>query len=162
MKFKTTRKAIMEEYDNVRYCGYCEMQNLLRFHTPVAYASGRYGWNFDMYEIYGLVICTVYRNLPGKQLFDVGKYENAAVKIWENYDVSYIFGKVDTRKNRFTRGFTKISTVMKCINTRIARLQSFERTKICFVLGSRDKTKERGGNRNEKRRNVENRNYKVH
>lgn len=82
MKFKTTAKAIRESSTNVKNAGYCDLQNLLRCHEPNAYASGAYGWNFDVYKIYGVTICTGYRGLPGKRLEHIGEYENKASNIW--------------------------------------------------------------------------------
>ena len=82
MKYKTTRKAIVNGSANVKCAGYCDLQNLLKSHSPVAYTSGVYGWNFDVYEVYGVTICTGYRNMPGSRLEGVAEYEEAAAKIW--------------------------------------------------------------------------------
>lgn len=75
------------------------MQNLLRYQQPTAYASGVYGWNFDLYEIDGIAIVTGYRGCPASKDFDskiLFKYENKAKKIietrkpedmaWDKYD----------------------------------------------------------------------------
>ena len=39
MKFKITRNAIVNGSTNVRCAGYCDLQQLLRNHTPIAYTS---------------------------------------------------------------------------------------------------------------------------
>ena len=78
MKFKTTRKAIVNGSSNIVSGGYCDLSTLLRYHSPVAYTSGVYGWNFDVYEIHGLTICTGYRGMPGRRANNVRKYEQAA------------------------------------------------------------------------------------
>lgn len=78
MKFKTTRKAIVEGSHDIICAGYCELQYLLRNHTPVAYTSGIYGWNFDVYEIGGKTICTGYKGMPGRRANNVGVYEKKA------------------------------------------------------------------------------------
>lgn len=67
-KLKTTRKAVVEAISPamLKSCGYCELQNLLHNHSPIAYTIGVYGWNFDVYDVYGLTICTGYRGMPGK------------------------------------------------------------------------------------------------
>lgn len=68
MKVKTTRKAIVNGFYNVKRAGYCELSYLLNNHSPIAYTCGVYGWNFDVYEVYGVTICTGYSNMPGARL----------------------------------------------------------------------------------------------
>lgn len=86
MKVKTTRKAIVNSSVNIRYAGYCDLQALLRNHEPIAYTTGIYGWNFDVYSVYGLTICTGYRNMPGKRLEGIESYEKKASAIWSDYE----------------------------------------------------------------------------
>ena len=62
-KFKTI-KEIKRENNNIIAIGYCNAQFLLANHEPVAYHKGIYGWNFDVYEVYGITICTGYRGMP--------------------------------------------------------------------------------------------------
>lgn len=63
MKFKTTRK----EMCNCSFCiisfPYCDIQNIERYLTPIAYTSGVYGWNCDIYEptSYNIQFTTGYR-----------------------------------------------------------------------------------------------------
>lgn len=78
MKYKTTRKAVVAGSPRLVSVGYCDLQTLLRYRSPVAYASGVYGWNFDVYEIHGLTICTGYRGMPGHRANNAEKYEQAA------------------------------------------------------------------------------------
>lgn len=78
MKIKTTRKAIVVGSPRLVSVGYCGLQTLLRYHSPVAYTSGVYGWNFDVYEIHGLTICTGYSGMPGRTANNIRKYEQAA------------------------------------------------------------------------------------
>lgn len=89
MKCKTTRKAIVNGGGNICYCGYCDMWHLLRNHDAVAYTAGVYGWNFDVFEVYGLTICTGYRGMPGKRLEGVQEYEEEAREILSNYNLNY-------------------------------------------------------------------------
>lgn len=92
MKFKTTRKAIVNGSYNVRSAGYCDLSHLLRYHEATAYTAGVYGWNFDVFEVYGLTICTGYRNMPGKRLEHIGEYEEKARTIindWDTYKGNY-------------------------------------------------------------------------
>lgn len=93
MKFKTTRKAIVNGSSRLVSAGYCDLQTLLRNHFPIAYTCGVYGWNFDVYEVYGLTICTGYRNMPGRTANNISKYEGRAREImrddsltWEQRD----------------------------------------------------------------------------
>lgn len=82
MKFKTTRKAIVNGAVNVKCAGYCDLQHLLRNHDPIAYTAGVNGWNFDVYDVYGVTICTGYRNMPGSRLEHIREYEEKAAAIW--------------------------------------------------------------------------------
>lgn len=81
MKYKTTAKAIRQGATRPRSAGYCSLQYLLYYHNPNAYTCGTYGWNFDVYEVYGLTICTGYRGMVGKRLEKVDEYEKKASKI---------------------------------------------------------------------------------
>lgn len=86
MKYKTTRKAIVAGSPRLVSVGYCDLQTLLRYHSPMAYTCGIYGWNFDVYEIHGLTICTGYRGMPGRTANNVRKYEQAARDAMERLD----------------------------------------------------------------------------
>ena len=74
-----------------RSVGYCDLQNLLNNHSPIAYTCGVYGWNFDVYEVYGVTICTGYRGMIGPSCKGVREYEEKAAKIlsWENKEMTY-------------------------------------------------------------------------
>ena len=93
MKFRTTRKAIAEgtARNDLYQCGYCDMAHLLRNHSPIAYTCGIYGWNFDVYSVYGLTITTGYRNMCGKQIpFDILRsYEIKARDISNDWNIPY-------------------------------------------------------------------------
>lgn len=89
MKYRTTRKALVAGADNLRCAGYCELQTLLYNHDATAYTAGVYGWNFNVYEVYGLTICTGYRGMPGQRLQSSNEYESKAKAIINNYDMAY-------------------------------------------------------------------------
>lgn len=86
MKYRTTQKALREYGYNVVCCGYCDLQTLLNYRSPDAYTCGVYGWNFDVYELDNLTICTGYRGMVGKTIpYEiVRKYEKQAEKILYN------------------------------------------------------------------------------
>lgn len=91
MKYKTTAKAVKE--GTPRGCllsvPYCDAQHLLQGHNPVAYTSGVYGWNFDVYEVNGMTICTGYRGMPGRDAKNVRDYDRKAERIWHDYKTPY-------------------------------------------------------------------------
>lgn len=89
MKYKTTRKAVVAGSYNLVCAGYCSLQNLLRCHDAIAYTSGVYGWNFDVYEVHGLTICTGYRGMPGRRANNIREYEGKARAIWDDYSRPY-------------------------------------------------------------------------
>jgi hypothetical protein len=66
MKYKTTAKALKAGYYHIISVGYCDLQSLLNYKSPVAYNAGTYGWNFDVYDINGVAIVTGYRSCPSK------------------------------------------------------------------------------------------------
>ena len=93
MKLKTTRKEIKNKVpsDYIWQVGYCGMQNLLYYQSPIAYSSVIYGWNFDLYDVDGVYFTTGYRNMIGKQIdYDLlRKYETQAQEIinsWDKYE----------------------------------------------------------------------------
>ena len=91
MKYKTTTKAIREGSCNPRSVGYCDLQYLLNNHSPIAYTCGVYGWNFDVYEVYGVTICTGYRGMVGPRCEGIVEYEKKAEEIlsWESKEMTY-------------------------------------------------------------------------
>ena len=107
MKFKVTRRELKENYRCVSV-GYCDLQYLLRYCSPIAYNSGVYGWNYDVYtfEQYStnIAICTGYRNCPGipvtREIYC--KYEEAAKEIIYG-DTPY--QKVKEKLDDLIRGF---------------------------------------------------------
>ena len=51
MKFKTTKKAIRNNYTNIIKIGYDNLQHLLNYEKPIAYIARIEGWACDIYEI---------------------------------------------------------------------------------------------------------------
>lgn len=89
MKFKTTKKEIMANYDNVIKIGYCDLQYLLMYESPKAYTAGIYGLNADIYDLGGGVAIATgdrpFGNIrPNREIIE--KYEEDAKKIYDNYD----------------------------------------------------------------------------
>ena len=82
MKYKTTARAVKDGYYKIVKAGYCELQGLLSYKNPIAYARGVYGWNFDVYDIDGVAICTGYRGMPSKNTIEnykiIREYEHKA------------------------------------------------------------------------------------
>lgn len=48
---------------------------------PFAYTCGVYGWNFDAYEVSGVLLCSGYRGMIGPRLEIATKYEEKARKL---------------------------------------------------------------------------------
>lgn len=62
MKFKTTRKEMLQRFKKVIKVPYCKAQNLTRFLDPIAYTCGIYGWSADIYDLgFGVALCTGYK-----------------------------------------------------------------------------------------------------
>lgn len=63
MKFKTTRKQMCDCSFCIVSFPYCDIKNIERYLNPIAYTSGVYGWNCDIYEptSYNIHFTTGYR-----------------------------------------------------------------------------------------------------
>lgn len=91
MKFKTTKKEVNNGYSLVLKAGYCDLQHLLNYQSPVAYVSGAYGWNADIYNspaprFGGTAIVTGYRPFGFQIPYDLAKeYDEKAEKILMDY-----------------------------------------------------------------------------
>ena len=51
MKKHTTQKATKNSNYVVLGVGYCDLQNVLKYLSPIAYNAGRDGWNYDLYRL---------------------------------------------------------------------------------------------------------------
>lgn len=81
-----TRNEINRVFSKSISIGYCAAQALLRYQDRIGYNSGVYGWNYDVYAVDGVAICTGYRSMPGGRVdYELlKKYEKKAEKI--SYD----------------------------------------------------------------------------
>ena len=80
-KQRTTAKDIREQARlgvPTVYAGYCDAQYMLMGITPDYYTAGVYGWNYDVYSIAGLTICTGYRGMVGKRAIGTSEHEQRA------------------------------------------------------------------------------------
>ena len=93
MKYKTTKRNVMNGYSNVISVGYCDFQSLLRCKEPIAYTSGVYGWNADVYDFGNVAIVTGYRpfgnTYPENRFELIRKYEDEAKAFAYDWDVPY-------------------------------------------------------------------------
>lgn len=91
MKYRVTAKEIRNGYGKKIAIDYCGAWHLLSNHEPVAYTCGIYGWNFDIYTVNGVTICTGYRGMVGRHVDYalLREYENRARKVYENRKMDY-------------------------------------------------------------------------
>lgn len=95
-KANVTNKWVKEKYTCISI-GYCDLQNLLKFESPIYYTCGVYGWNYDVYAglpsvpgHYNIAICTGYRGMPentktAKEKHSIiRKYEEKAMKFYND------------------------------------------------------------------------------
>lgn len=88
MKFKTTKKEVLNGYRYVISEGYCDLQHLLYYKNPIAYTSGVYGWSCDIYEITnGIAISTGYKPFGNvKTDYKLAReYDNKALELINEY-----------------------------------------------------------------------------
>lgn len=84
MKYKTTRKEVKNNYNNLICVSYCNLQTMLTYKAPIAYATRAEGWAFDVYELPGNnAIITGYAPFGNiKTNYDIcQKYEKKARQI---------------------------------------------------------------------------------
>ena len=110
MKFKTTKKAVNEGYNNIICVGYADLHYLLNQLEPTAYTAGVYGWNADIYNINNVVIVTGYRPFgnikPDYTIVD--KYEELAKNIYiDTKDYTECKEKLNNLINEFIEEVTR-------------------------------------------------------
>ena len=88
MKNRLTRNDI-KTFNNRLSIPYATLQSLLSYIQPFGYNAGVYGWNFDCYNIDGVLLMTGYRAI-GKTVDRsiIYKYEKQA-DLLNNQDLSY-------------------------------------------------------------------------
>lgn len=79
MKTKVTRKDVYSRHTRVIRIGYCDASYLLYYEDAWAYNSGTYGWNYDVYSVGSVALCTGYRPIGERVNFDLlTEYDNKA------------------------------------------------------------------------------------
>ena len=91
MKFKTTKKAMQNNYNTILKVGYCNIQNLLKYQEPIAYSTRAEGWACDYYKVGNVIISEGYSPIGKPVNYDLQqKYNNAAAKLgWEQKEEVY-------------------------------------------------------------------------
>lgn len=90
-KIKTTKKEMKQNY-RILGAGYCEIDNLLKYYSPIAYhTSNITGWNCDFYYINDVVISTGYNSLKSKNMISdyklIKEYDKKAFSLDEKEKV---------------------------------------------------------------------------
>ncbi len=103
MKFITTNKVIRQQYNKIYSIGYCGAYYLLQGSEPIAYTSGVYGWNADIYDVDGVALVTGYRPIGVSVNYELlEKYENKAKVIYHNWGIPY-----EKRKKKINKLLTE-------------------------------------------------------
>ena len=84
MKTQITRKQLNRYSNNIVHAGYCKLQFLLSNYEPFCYSSNSFGWAWDAYNLYGVVIATGYNSLPGRAAAGITEYEEKARAVYYN------------------------------------------------------------------------------
>ena len=100
MKFKTTKKEINNGYEFVISAGYCKLQYLLKWESPIAYTTRAEGWGSDIYDFGNTAIVTGYAPFGNLRVsYDlVEKYEETAKNVCANNSLSYLEKQENLRK----------------------------------------------------------------
>lgn len=82
---KVTNKSVKQGCVNIVSAGYCELYYLLG-REPIAYTTGVYGWNYDVFNVNGVTVCTGYRGMPGPHAPRTGEFNSRARDIFHSDD----------------------------------------------------------------------------
>ena len=92
-------------------CGYCDLQDIMRYKEPTYYNAGVYGWNCDIYTDYktDIAITTGYRNMTGRQIPSelIKKYSDIANDIYEKmaHDIPFRYEEIKEAFDQNVRNF---------------------------------------------------------
>ena len=80
IKLKVTKKEIKNNFQNVFYCNYCQLADLLSYEMASYYTANAYGWRNDIYLINNTVIVTGYEPFGNREISTeiCKKYEGMA------------------------------------------------------------------------------------
>lgn len=122
MKYKTTKKAVQNNYRNIIRVGASDLHYLLKFTEPVAYTSGVYGWNADVYDFGNIAIVTGYRPFgnisPDYKIVD--KYNELGKEIYyEEHDPTKDWNEErEEKENRLNQLIQKFIEELTPINSK--------------------------------------------
>ena len=83
MKFKTTNKELKQNGGKMYGVGYCQLQELLKYETPIAYTCGREGWKADIYQFDGFMLATGYSLPPHAVRLDYHEVEELERRVYQ-------------------------------------------------------------------------------
>mgnify|MGYP007069840975 CR=1 FL=1 len=110
MKFKTTKKAIMNGYKNIISVGNDNLQRMLSCENAIAYTIRREGWGADIYNFGNTAIVTGYSPFGNvKANYELCKrYEDEAASICKaTYEWNVRKAQLDNLINRFISEVTR-------------------------------------------------------
>ena len=91
-KYKTTKKAIKENYNTIISVGYCDLQYLLKYQNAFAYSERSEGWACDYYNIDDTIIstgCSPINSRNSSSNYTIEKkYNDIARSIIDDYELS--------------------------------------------------------------------------
>ena len=95
MKYKTTKKAVMQGYYKVISVSYCSLQHLLHYEREIAYTTRAEGWGADVYQFGSTAIVTGYAPFGDvRPSYDLNKkYDDMARDIVNSWGVDAIENK---------------------------------------------------------------------
>lgn len=86
-KVKTSQKSMKASNTIVLGVGYCDLQNILKYETPTAYATRAEGWACDLYhinDVYSIVTGYSYDRAATHKLYNEDKSLYTALRELEH------------------------------------------------------------------------------
>lgn len=91
--------------------GYCAGAILFRAADCIGFTSGLYGWNYDVYNACGVIVCTGYRRMRGKYSAEINAITEKYERLAEHH----------AKRNMWTRDETRDSRIKSYLLERWAR-----------------------------------------
>jgi hypothetical protein len=96
-KIRATKREMRNNY-RILSVGYCDLQHLLSYESPISYSSGVYGWCCDYYYVDDVIISTGYSPIDNKNMKNdyklIRKYNDKARSINDKNKLKKLLSKM--------------------------------------------------------------------
>lgn len=105
MSLRTTRKSVMNSYNNVISVSYCGLQHLLSMEQKIAHTERAEGWGADIYHFGNTAIVTGYAPFgnvkPSSDI--VREFDKRAERVFLDFDFCDYQKSMERRREKLSR-----------------------------------------------------------